>query len=382
MSRRFFVFRVGPLAALLTILLAAPALAHKPSDSYLTLDANGPALVARWDIAVKDLEFVVGLDANGDGDVTWGELKSRRSEVESHALSQLQLAADGAEALWRVNELQVVSHSDGLYAVLMLESDLPGDAASYALAYSLLFGVDPTHRGLVVFRRGGKSITHILSPDHPRVELDLSEAGLWRTFFQFTVEGVWHIWIGLDHILFLLALLLPAVWVRREKRWEPVEAFGPAASAVLKIVTVFTLAHSITLWLAVMDIFTLPGRLIEATIAFSIVVTALNNLLPVLNLKTWALAFGFGLIHGFGFANVLIDLGLSSGALAVSLLAFNVGVELGQLAIVLVFLPIAFVLRGTSFYRWVVFAAGSVDIALLALAWMIERGFWLEIIGF
>ena len=89
---------------------------------------------------------------------------------------------------------------------------------------------------------------------------------------------------------------------------------------VLKIVTVFTVAHSITLWLAVMEYVTLPAQLVESTIALSIVITALNNLYPVLPLSGWAIAFVFGLVHGFGFANVLIDLGLSSATLAVALL--------------------------------------------------------------
>ena len=172
---------------------------------------------------------------------------------------------------------------------------------------------------------------------------------MWQAFADYVREGVWHIWIGYDHILFLLSLLLPAVLVRRDNGWHAVRNFRPACNSVLKIVTVFTLAHSITLWLAVMGYVTLPSRLVEATIALSIVITALNNLYPVLPFPGWAIAFVFGLVHGFGFANVLLDLGLSNATLAVALLGFNVGVELGQIAIVLVFLPLAFMLRARCF---------------------------------
>jgi hypothetical protein len=186
---------------------------------------------------------------------------------------------------------------------------------------------------------------------------------------------VWHIWIGYDHILFLLSLLLPAVLLRQKGIWQPVGSFLPACKAVLKIVTVFTVAHSITLWLAVTEYVTLPSRLVEATIALSIVVTALNNLFPVLPTSGWAIAFVFGLVHGFGFANVLLDLGLSDAALAVSLLAFNVGVELGQIAIVLAFLPIAFVLRRTAVYRWFLLRAGSALIVAAGTIWFVERAF-------
>jgi hypothetical protein len=121
---------------------------------------------------------------------------------------------------------------------------------------------------------------------------------------------------------------------------------------------------------------------VEATIALSIVVTALNNLYPVVPLAGWAIAFVFGLVHGFGFANVLIDLGLTDATLAVSLLGFNVGVELGQMAIVLVFLPIAYLLRGTFLYRSLVLRMGSLLIAVIAGLWMYERLFNTEILGF
>jgi len=247
--------------------------------------------------------------------------------------------------------------------------------------YNLLFDVDPTHRGLVLYKNGTVASTHALSPGGPSIELRTGESDLWQSFAHYVREGVWHIWIGYDHILFLLALLLPAVLVRHGNSWDAVESFRPACNTVLKIVTVFTLAHSITLWLAVMEYVTLPSRLVEATIALSIVVTALNNLYPVLPLSGWAIAFVFGLVHGFGFANVLIDLGLSSATLAVALFGFNVGVELGQIAIVLVFLPFAFMLRRTVFYRWVVLRLGSVLVATVGGLWMIERIFDVKIIG-
>jgi hypothetical protein len=150
---------------------------------------------------------------------------------------------------------------------------------------------------------------------------------------------------------------------------------------VLKIVTVFTLAHSITLWLAVMGYVSLPSRLVEATIALSIVITALNNLYPVLPFPGWVIAFVFGLVHGFGFANVLVDLGLSNATLAVALFGFNVGVELGQIAIVLAFLPLAYVGRDTVFYHSMVFRLGSVMIAVAGGVWMVERVFGVTMVG-
>ena len=192
---------------------------------------------------------------------------------------------------------------------------------------------------------------------------------------------MWHIWIGFDHILFLLSLLLPAVLFWQRPRWLPVATLRVAVVDVLKIVTAFTVAHSITLSLAALGFVSLPSRWVESAIAASVVLAALNNLYPVVQGRRWAVAFGFGLIHGFGFASVLADLGLPQGALALALLGFNLGVELGQMAIVAVFLPLAFALRRTDFYRWGVFTAGSLVIVLLAMVWLAERVLDIKLLG-
>ncbi|RYE96019.1 MAG: HupE/UreJ family protein, partial [Oxalobacteraceae bacterium] len=184
---------------------------------------------------------------------------------------------------------------------------------------------------------------------------------------------VWHIWIGFDHILFLLSLLLPAVLVLRDRRWEGRTTFRAAAIDVLKIVTAFTLAHSITLTLATLGVVSLPSRLVESAIAASVALAALNNVWPLFHGRRALVAFAFGLIHGFGFASVLLDLGLPKAALLLSLVGFNVGVELGQLAIVLLFLPLAYLARNTLLYRRGVLGLGSCLIVLVALAWLVER---------
>lgn len=379
--------RVACVAVVWTVFLwsafpGTSAMAHKPSDSYLKITGGSDRLSIEWDISIKDLEFLIGVDGDQNGEITWGELKSQREAIAARALSRLSIVADGELCKLELAELLVNQHSDGKYVVLALETNAPGDAAVLDISYSLLFDEDPTHRGLVLYNNGSVTSTHVLSPASPKLELVTSETSLWHSFVDYVKEGVWHIWIGFDHILFLLSLLLPAVLVRKEKQWDSVDSFRPACMAVLKIVTVFTIAHSITLWLAVMEYVTLPGQMVEAVIALSIIITALNNLYPVLPLSGWAIAFAFGLVHGFGFANVLLDLGLSSTALGVSLLGFNVGVELGQMAIVLVFLPIAYAFRDTSFYRLGIFKLGSVVIAIIATVWMIERVFNLEILGF
>lgn len=362
-------------------LVATPAWAHKPSDSYLRITRDGEQLRVRWDIALKDLEYVIGLDADGDRQITWGELSARREAIAEHALSRLHISASDKSCPLRVGQLMATQHSDGGYAVLSLVGNCPTGADALTLQYSLLFDVDPTHRGLVLFTDGVAESTYVLSVDAASAVLHSATAGLPTQFFDFVRSGIWHILLGFDHILFLAALLLPAVLELRDRRWSPVTQLRPTLKSVLKIVTVFTVAHSITLWLAVTGYVSLPSRLVESGIALSIVVTAIHNAYPVLPLPTWAIVFGFGLVHGFGFASVLLDLGLSGAHLALALLGFNVGVELGQLSIVLVFLPLAYRSRNTSIYRSLVFRFGSVLIGVVGALWMVERIFNLRIMG-
>ena len=155
--------------------------------------------------------------------------------------------------------------------------------------------------------------------------------------------------------------------------WRAVELFRPALITVLKIVTAFTVAHSITLSLAALNIVQLSSRLVEPAIAGSVILAAANNVRPVFPERGWLIAFGFGLVHGFGFANVLAELGLEKATLALALVGFNVGVEVGQLAIVAVFVPLAFALRASWFYQKLAFRCGSGVIVLLATVWMVER---------
>ena len=251
--------------------------------------------------------------------------------------------------------------------------------------------IDPQHRGLLNLTVAGTTRSAVLDPQAPGQAFELAQAGVWRQFISYSAEGVWHIWIGFDHILFLLSLLLPAVMLwqplhhgggRARGHWCPVGHFGGAFWEVLRIVTAFTLAHSITLSLATLGLVSLPSRWVESAIAASVVLAALNNVYPVFQGRRWLVAFVFGLIHGFGFATVLADLGLPQGALVTALLGFNLGVEAGQLAIVAVFLPLAYALRRTLFYRWAVLWAGSMLIASLAGVWLAERLFNFKLLPF
>jgi hypothetical protein len=358
-----------------------PAWAHKPSDSYLNLEVKEGQVSGRWDIALRDLDYAMGLDGNGDGAITWGELRGQTKTLNAYALSRLQLRSEGILCPTQATGLQVDSHSDGAYAVLHFTALCPKPSAKLALTYSLLFDLDPQHRGLLNVKAGDTTRTAIFSPDNGEQEIELDANGI-QQFFAFGREGIGHIWQGYDHILFLLTLLIPAVLERQEKRWQPVKDLPTAFGNVLKVVTAFTLAHSLTLTLATLHIVQLPSRFVESAIAISVVLAALNNLYPLVQGRRWLIAFCFGLIHGFGFASVLADLGLPQGTLLLALVGFNLGVEIGQIAIVAAFLPIAFVLRRSWFYRRITLMAGSSAIAAVACVWLLERVFDFKLLAF
>ena len=329
-------------------------------------------ITGQWDLALRDLEDAVGLDANDDGIITWAELSSRQEALSAYARSHLHIIGDDKPATLVVRDLLVDNHSDGAYAVLRFEIAGVGQPSRLDINYQAFFDLDPKHRGLLRLENAGHTTVGVFSPETPNQHFDLG-APSHTPFFTFVAQGVWHIWSGYDHILFLLALLLPGVLRRQNGVWEPVTATRPAIINILKIVTAFTLAHSITLSLATLGIVHLPVRLVESSIAATVVVAALNNVIPFFAERGWMVAFGFGLLHGFGFANALADLGLHTGQMAATLFGFNLGVEIGQLTIVAVFMPLALSVRHLMFYQQFVLRAGSVAIMVVASTWLAER---------
>jgi hypothetical protein len=364
--------------------LAASAQAHKPSDSYLSVTVRAGQLSGRWDIALRDLDFAIGLDADGDGRITWGEVRARHADIAAYASARLAVQADGQPCTLTVGEQLVDEHTDGAYTVMPLALACKSAAPrTLTLNYRLFADLDPQHRGLLNLTIDGATRTAILGPQAPTQAFELAvPASGWQQLLDYGREGVWHIWVGFDHILFLLSLLLPAVGIWLGRRWTPVERFGTAFVDVLRIVTAFTVAHSITLSLAALGLVSLPSRLVESCIAASVVLAALNNVWAVFHGRRWMVAFAFGLVHGFGFASVLVDLGLPQGALALALLGFNLGVEVGQLAIVAAFLPTAYLLRRSAFYRRVVLTGGSLLIAVVAAIWLGERALNFKLLPF
>jgi hypothetical protein len=377
----------------LALLMCAVALtssvhAHKASDSYLTLSVDGEKLSGQWDVALRDLDLALNLDRNADAVIDWGEVRTRHPDIATYALSRLDLKRGGEACTLRASDHLIDNHTDGAYAVMKLDGACANANGALTVDYRLLFDVDAQHRGLLKLelKNGDDRSTQVLSAvfpaDNARQTFALNEAASLAQFATYVIDGVKHIAIGFDHILFLVALLLPAVLTRVDKKWVPVADLRSAVWSVFRIVTAFTVAHSITLSLATMNVLQLPSRFVESAIAASVLLTALDNIWPFLPKRRWLVAFTFGLIHGFGFASVLMDLKLPASSLVTSLLGFNVGVELGQLMLVAIVVPLAYGSRHTTIYSRFALRTGSVAIAAMSLGWFIERSMNLQLMPF
>ena len=356
------------------MMLAGPlAQAHIASNGFLSLRVDRSQVSGALELAIRDGELAVGLDRDGDGKVTWGELRASQTALQTYVLGHLRLVGADGPCTMGFGPVQVNERVDGNYLWLPISAVCASVPKRLSIDYRVLDAEDPSHRGLLTLSANGATQTAVLGGASGVRLFELDHPSPWSAFVEYLRAGIWHIWSGIDHLLFLLSLLLPAVLVRRQSRWEAVPMAAPAFANIVKVVTAFTLAHSITLSLAAFDVIRLPGRLTESVIAASIIIAALNNVFPRITEGRWRIAFAFGLLHGFGFASVLAEMGLPKGARLISLVAFNLGVETGQLAVVLAVMPLAYLLRSTSFYRRGVMPWGSSAIAGLALVWFLQR---------
>ena len=356
------------LAMVALALAATAALAHKASDAYLFAEPAAEGSRLRWDIALRDLDAALPIDADGDRQLTWGEVRAAWPAIDTLALGAL--AVRGCR--FGIDGHALEQRLDGVYAVLRMSTPCRIEAST-PLRYTLFSGVDPTHRGILRVRleESGDAV-RVLDPTAPE-RVDTSAAAPTPSATSFVREGVHHIVTGYDHLLFLLCLLLPAVLRREDGRWHAVTSWRAALWPVAKTVTLFTLAHSVTLALATLGWVRLPPSIVEPAIAVTIILAALDNIRPLIGRGRGLITFLFGLVHGFGFAGVLGELQLPAAAFGWALFQFNLGLELGQLAMVLLVVPVLFLLRQRPLYVPGVLVTGSLAAITLAVGWLVER---------
>lgn len=376
-------FRLPILAAAAALLsVTVDASAHTQSYGFLSVTRGEATLEGRIELAVRDLDAAYDLDADRDGTIAWGEYRRREAELEGAVLAGISMGPEGSPC--GLTALPALTDSRGgeTYIVIPFRGACPKAGAPFRIGYNLLFNINAQHRGLVAVTEAGETRSFVLTPGAAAISLGGPEAGTAGLFFSFIGHGAHHIWIGYDHILFLITLLLGTLAAHWPAGRMTAGNLKPALTGAVKVVTAFTLSHSLTLALAALGILRIPIALTESLIAATISLAALNNIWPVISRRLWLVALCFGLIHGVGFANVLADLGLPRDSLLAALLAFNIGVELGQLTIVFAALPLAALVLSYLMMGRAALPAANLAIAAIGAAWFTTRAFGIAILPF
>lgn len=347
------------------LLCAARANAHDPGLSAAELKLENDRLRAQISFHYTDIGPTVTLDTNFDRQVSAAEFTAARERLISVAREALIVEYDGR----RIAPDSVLVRIDETGSV-HFALDFPGTPNfKMSVRAALLDKLTPGNRQYFALRDAREKLLaeRLLDAANATAEIGAAELAsthtAFYTFRQFLKLGIEHILTGFDHLAFLLALLIASLSLR----------------AVVKIVTSFTVAHSITLALAALGIVELSPRLVEPLIALSIVYVGIENIIyrdrPDHLQQRWLLTFAFGLIHGFGFASVLreLEIGSSGGGIAVPLVSFNLGVEIGQLAIALLVWPIVWRLRDHPLFKSRYVPACSLAVALAGAFWLVQR---------
>ena len=347
------------------------AIAHESSTGYLLLNQVDDQINGEIQLRWFDLDLALALDADKNGQLLWGEVKAQRSRILDYAADALDLShSEGQCQLTWKPELQTDNHLNEGYSVIYF-SAVCAEKSQFSINYRGIFAHDKDHKLLVNYTHVDSFDSGVIDELGGSVTFNSGVSSSLDTFVTYVYQGMIHIWLGLDHILFLITLLLPAVLVRKDSQWQPHDNVSGVMKDTIWVVTAFTLAHSVTLTATALDWIGGDIRLIELGIAISVLLSALNNIWPIVLRLGW-ITFAFGLLHGMGFASVLGDLGLDPNHTVLSVLAFNLGVEIGQLAILLVVIPLLLVCR-YPWYRTLGINIASAVIAAVALLWSWQR---------
>ena len=359
MRHRVVTFGILGMAALRLAAWAPQAEAHWADQAVAEIRVDGAQ--ARI-VLTFPTSLAVFADDDHDGQLSAQEVRKHRAELETFLGQHIKLADGDERGALAVEPAPTgaVVPGPGTHSTLLLIYRWSKPVQTLAIQYELFVPGVSTASCLATIVYRGQVRNFVFTPERHSLTLAPGAASLWHQSISFTALGIRHILTGYDHILFLITLLMLAGGLR----------------SVLKIVTAFTVAHSVTLSLAALEIVTLPPRLVESGIALSIAYVAAENLWRGAHAarSRWLVTFSFGLIHGLGFATILREMALSRANLALSLVSFNFGVELGQVAVVTAaFLGLqafATLAWDSTLRRWVSGAA-----AAIGTIWFIQRAF-------
>lgn len=366
---------------LLLALFTCSSLAHELSTTFISAELRDDgSLDGQLKLDILDLKEVVTLDADANGELTWGEIEASGDALQNYVTNGLRFYNGTQQCILKLNnQLELQQLNAVTYLVMSFSSPLYSSAkcagkGQLSFEYSLLFEAAANHKAIVSLLVESEEHVFIIDNENSRnsINVEFNNSSSWSTFWAFIYQGIFHILIGLDHILFLFTLLLTLCFYRKLGEWRSVESRKVVIRKTLLIVTSFTIAHSITLSGTALGIIPVMGSWIEVVIAASILFNVINNLFPMVkNLSL--ITFVFGLIHGMGFAGALSEFGFTEEHQLLSVLGFNLGVELGQIGLLVIFLPILLLLRKSNFYRRFGMQLLSLLIGVVAIYWILER---------
>jgi len=385
--------RVFPVYCLIiglfiSLLCASQAAAHTLGQSYIYVNVSETGLFGRLELPIDTLQTAIQED-KPEFSLTHALVEDEKWQIiESYIRQHLQISQDGQTYRLEFGERDMFHIEIAEFLVVQFVATAPGPIPEYIdFSFSAIFHAISEHRlGLVVesnyktgLKGNHKTLSNFFAPGRETFAFNTAGEPWIKVLFRFVVEGVIHIWIGLDHVLFILTLLLMSVVAQAGQNYRAEESIRPAVINILTLITIFTVAHTITLFLGLKGWVRLPSTVVEPVIALSIVVVALNNIFPMARsrLAVGLVIFGFGLFHGLGFASVLVQLAVGAHGKLLSLLGFNIGVELGQLVIVICVFPVLFLIRNKTWYNAAVLRGISAVIALIGAWWFFSRIFLL-----
>ncbi len=367
-----FQSSLTPLKIWITLLFAitasASAYSHQLSTAYLKgdLSASG-SFSGELQIRLFDLERSIGIDKNLDGQLLWSEVLVSKGVIQDYLNKSLQIKRNQAPCQQSYSgQWKIDSHYNESYLVLPVSVQC-SVAGEFSIHYSGLYELDSNHKLITTIKVGSDEHFRVMSNGQREIHLQANNGSWLDTLVEFTWQGILHIWIGIDHILFLLCFLLAVVYSKDKNTHTKQRLI-----TIVSIISAFTLAHSLTLVATALDWIQFSSRWIEVGIAVTVLFAAINNIFSFIMRLSW-LTFFFGLIHGMGFAGVLGELGLPSDQKLLSIFAFNLGVEFGQIAIVLLVVPLLLAIRRIQFSSQILLSTSSTVIAIIAMAWIVER---------
>ncbi len=375
------------ISLLLLFFYATLAFSHPMPNSILMLDIGEKNIQVDAQMPLDDLQLAMNIDL---GQTPENQLDSYKIKIQNYLFNHIKIN-DWNIAIGDLSLNDVTQMASGDYKELTAKITLtPNDIQTlrnFELKYDVILHQVVTHEILVSIRNDWQSGIYseksaqmgVISMDIPTntiqpFSIKCSEGSTWQGFWAMFKLGMNHIAEGTDHLLFLLVLLIPAPLLVENRRWSSYIGLKKSILKLLKIITAFTIGHSITLLLGTLGWIPFSGRWIEILIAFSIIISAIHAIFPIFYKKEMYIAAGFGLIHGLAFSKTLSNMSLSKFQMGLSVLGFNLGIEAMQLFVMLMILPSFLVMCNNSLPFYQKFRTTGAILAIFsATAWMAER---------